>query len=392
MLRSFVSFPAVPQAEKPGKEKQKMNRIAFILGDRFLYWNSIFLTLGAVCSICMFLALALRKREDIKAAVIAVPVAFACSLLISRLFHWYCRPLVYTGFSAAMTDYSRGGYALIGVFAGCLLTALLLYFLKICRNLPRFLDYMAVSGALGIAAGRLGALFTDADRGMVLPGYVPFPFACPLYNSVSGENEQRLAVFMLQSIIAFVLFLFLLISYLQGKKRHTLKDGDTCLTFLLWYCASQAVLDSPRYDSLYFRFNGFVSVVQIFSMVTVVTVLVIFAVRLRKSGRWSKYWLIAAPLPFLGLAGYMEYYVQRHGARALFAYSIMSISMLAAVLLILFIRRNAVPVRRFSDTGKPESFAPAENLSFDLTPEDEEISWEWKLEEDPRLNPWKKRK
>jgi len=40
----------------------------------------------------------------------------------------------------------------------------------------------------------------------------------------------------------------------------------------------------------------------------------------------------------LGGAGYMEYYVQRHGNQAAFAYSVMSAALAAVVLLVLITR------------------------------------------------------
>ena len=324
-----------------------MNRIAFIIGEKFLYWNSIILALAVLSAICMFWALAVRNREDVGAAVVVIPMAFALSLMLSRFVHWYCRPQGYTGVLSALFDYSRGSFALIGVFAGCLLTAVLLRIFKVSKNLPRLLDQLCLAGALGIAVGRPAAFFTTADRGIPVPDWVPFPLASRMANSVSGETEVRLAVFMLQAFIAALLFLCLLILYLRGKKKETLRDGDTCLLFLLWYCGSQAVLDSPRYDSLYFRSNGFVSVVQIFGVLTVLLTMIIFTVRLIKCRRWSKFFLPFLTLPLLGLAGYMEYHVQRHGGEALFAYSVMSLSMLAAIILILRIRANAVPVIRY---------------------------------------------
>ena len=319
-----------------------MNRIAFIIGDKFLYWNAIILTLAVLSAACMFWALAVRNPEDRRGTVILVPLAFTLSLILSRLVHWYCRPQGYGSLLSALLDYSRGSFALIGVFAGCLLAAIILRIFRVFRNLPRLLDQLSVAGALGIAVGRLAALFTTADRGLLVADWVPFPLASRLLNSVSGETEVRLAVFMLQSFIAAILFIALLVSYFTGRKNGKRKDGDTCLTFLLWYCASQAVLDSPRYDSLYFRSNGFVSIVQIFSVVTVLLILILFTVRLFKAKRGKKSWLMLLTLPLLGLAGYMEYHVQRHGGEALFAYSIMSISMLTAVILISRIRANAV--------------------------------------------------
>ena len=318
-----------------------MNRIAFIIGDKFLYWNAIVLTLAILTAITMYWALAVRKPEDRRAAAVAIPVAFLFSLILSRLVHWYCRPQGYENMFRALVDYSRGSFALIGAFAGCLLTALLLRLFRVSRSLPRMLDEMAVAGSLGICVGRLAALFTTADRGIPLPQWVPFPFAARLLNTVSGETEVRLAVFMFQSFIAGILFISLLIFFLRGEKKN-LREGDTSLLFLLWYCGTQAVLDSPRYDSLYFRSNGFVSIVQIFGILTVLFILILFTVRMLKAGRWKKIWMTFLAIPLLGGAGYMEYHVQRHGSQALFAYSVMSVCMLLAMILIQAIRRQGL--------------------------------------------------
>ena len=38
-----------------------MDRIAWIIGDTFVYWNSIVLTLAAVTAICFFLVMYHRR-------------------------------------------------------------------------------------------------------------------------------------------------------------------------------------------------------------------------------------------------------------------------------------------------------------------------------------------
>lgn len=55
-------------------------------------------------------------------------------------------------------------------------------------------------------------------------------------------------------------------------------------------------------------------------------------------------WLVIAAC--IGGAGFMEYYVQRHGDLAAFSYSIMSACLLAAAGLVLLLRKLAQPVRR----------------------------------------------
>ena len=116
------------------------------------------------------------------------------------------------------------------------------------------------------------------------------------------------------------------------------------MIFLLCYGASQILLDSTRYDSLYFRSNGFVSVVQVLSAVALVFVIVWFSIQMvRKCG--FKLWFLAFWLGIagaIGCAGYMEYYVQRHGSEALFAYTVMGICLAVTVVITLVIRMLAL--------------------------------------------------
>ena len=311
-----------------------MDKIAYIVGQTYLYWQSLILMFAVATAIFMFAGLYIGKSGNIAGAAVAVPVAMAASLLLARLVHWYCQSAAYESFAAAMTDWTSGGFALMGVFAGCLLTACLLRLVRITRNLPQMLDCMVLAGSAGIAVGRLACLYSAADRGMILENLKTLPLAFPVINPITGQTEYRLAIFMLQAIVTGVIFLVLLLAWLVGRKGKALPDGETTLRFLLLYGTAQA-LDSTRYDSLFLRSNGFVSVVQILSLLAILTVIVIFSVRMVKLRGWNKaflgLWL--GELAFLSGAGYMEYYVQRHGDRALKAYTMMAICLLGAVLL-----------------------------------------------------------
>ena len=212
-------------------------------------------------------------------------------------------------------------------------------------NLPQMLDCMAVAGCAGIAVGRLACFFNSADRGQIITSTQSLPWVYPVTNAVSGATEYRLATFILQAMAALVLFLILLSFYLPKKQR---KDGDTALIFLLFYGASQIVLDSTRYDKLFFRSNGFVSVVQVLGALGLLLVIVVFSLRMVKA-RGFRFWNVLVWLGIaacIGGAGFMEYYVQRHGDLAAFSYSIMSACLLAAAGLVLLLRRLAQPVRR----------------------------------------------
>lgn len=321
-----------------------MDRIAFIINETFLYWGPIMLTLATVVAICFFLAFYLGKSGNGLAAACMIPMSLVSSLYLSRLIHWYCSADSYASMTAALENLTVGNFALMGVFGACILCACLLRLLQISKNLPEMLDCMALAGAAGIAIGRLASLFNTSDRGMLMVNYTELPVVYPVSNAVTGAVEYRLATFMFQSITTGIIFLALLLLWTAGRKHGKLKDGDTCLLFLLLYGACQIVLDSTRYDSLFMRSNGFISIVQILGCVAMVLPLVLFSIRMVKAMRF-RFWFIAIWLAILGClggAGYMEYHVQRHGDQAAFAYTVMSSCLAGAVVLIILIRLLAV--------------------------------------------------
>lgn len=298
-----------------------MEQIAFISGNSVFYWNSVVLALAAGAASCIFLAFYLPGGRP-GAAAAAVPGALVLSLFFGRLLHWYFRPDSYLGFWSAITDYTSGGYALMGCFVGCAAAAGLVRLLRLEPFAPAMLDAMSLGGCAGIAAGRLACFFSAADRGQLMP-FTALPLAYPVNNVVTGAPEYRLATFVLQAMAAALIFAALAVFFLLGKKRRT---GDVTLLFLLLYGLTQAVLDSTRYDSLYLRSNGFVSAVQLLSAAALVGVSALFSARMVKGRgmrrRYVPLWI--GMLALLGGAGYMEYFVQRHGDRALFSYAIMT--------------------------------------------------------------------
>ena len=133
------------------------------------------------------------------------------------------------------------------------------------------------------------------------------------------------------------LLTFMLVSRIRKKQ---IRKGDLFLIFLLTYCAVQIVCDSTRYDALVLRSNGFIGMVQVVSLVGLLIPIGIFMFRLlKKTGFKSKYLAIWGAMgAALGLACYMEYFVQNNGHKALVAYSTMSVCMVVMVVLTLLCR------------------------------------------------------
>lgn len=300
-----------------------MNQIAVLLENTAIYWYSIFLALAAAAGICFFMSFSARSGIPGHRAAVCVLFALCLSLLLSRLVFWYCRADAYRSLRQALTDRSTGTLALAGAFLGCGLTALL--FGRYAGGTLRLLDCMCSAGSAAICIGRLGGFFSTADRGQLVTEMTFLPWSYPVINAASGQPEPRFATFLFQAILASCLFAVLWYLSFSSRIRRRIPDGHLTLLFLMVYGASQVLLDSTRYDSLYLRSNGFVSMVQILAAVGLAAGIVLSSVSAVKRQRLQK-WMPAAWVSIAGLfalAGYMEYYVQRHGKQAFFAYTVM---------------------------------------------------------------------
>lgn len=323
-----------------------MNQTAITLNSVTLYWYSVILALAVAAGICFFLACCSHQGIDSLCAAAAALLSVGFSLVFSRLIYWYCRPYSFSGWKQALTSPASTCHALLGAFAGCLLTALLLR--KAAGGLMRLLDSMSIAGCGAIALGRLAFFFADADRGRILTGTTSLPWAYPIPNPGSGLPEYRLATFLFQAATAFVLFLVLVCLFFAPRSRRRLKSGSITLLFLLVYSASQVILDSTRYDSLHLHSNGFVSLIQILAALTLAGTIAVCSFRAAKGGvkkwMWAA-WLVIACL--LGGTGYMEYFIQRHGKLAALGYGIMASCLVGILVFGLLLwraaQRNSAP-------------------------------------------------
>jgi len=304
-----------------------MSQIAFVWNDLNIYWSAIVITVGILAGVLAAVGLRLLqgKCADL---LIFLPFAVVFGFFAGRFQHWYCFYRQYESLSQALTDYSVGGFCLTGTIAGVLLAALLLRLLKIIPELGSFLDALAPAGALAIAVGRMSAVFYSGDRGKVLfqnESLQGLPFSTAMVDSL-GDVSWRAAVFFWEAVAALLIFLVLLVVFLRERKAASEQNGKVFQLFLVLYGGVEIVLDSMRYDSAFFRSNGFVSLLQVVSLIAMVAVLVTASVRaIRQNGMRPRFigcWI--AFLAAAGVMGYMEYYVQRHGDLYVMCYSVMS--------------------------------------------------------------------
>ena len=345
-----------------------MDKVMMIYGGEYYYWKPVILAIAAAAAALLAIGVRLWRGERVLPLAFALPIGTVLSVVCARLIHWYCRFESYESLRAALTELHGGGYSLIGVFIGMFLAFALARLLHLTRDLPSLLDCAAPAAALGIALGRLGDLFTAADRGKMLfsdPALQRLPFATAVVNSTSGAVEWRFATFAFQSMWCALLCVVFMIAALLPRRgrvplrRESWRRGNLFLLFMLLYCCGQIVTDSTRYDALFLRSNGFVSLEQIICGVVIFAVLVLYSVR-SILARGFRFWhpiLWLAALGCLGAAGYMEYYVQRHGNEYCFAYAVMCAGLLlyCAVTFALFqtgMRRADLPAPGQDDPTK----------------------------------------
>ncbi len=321
-----------------------MPEIAFCVGSLAIHWSSLLLVLAALSGFCLSYALYAREGRGLTLWVF-LPLALLLSLLLARLVHGYCHTEQYGGLLRALTSFSGGGFWLAGVPLGVFLAAY-----AACRltgeKPAAFWDALAPGTALCLALLRLSNGFGSACRAKVVvsdPRFQRLPFAAPV-TVAGGELQYRLASFFFSFLLLLGLTAILLWALPKSRRlrwKRGPQQGHVALLFLLLYAAGELLIDSSRYDSSFFRSNGFVSLMQILCALIFVAVLVFYSVlSVREHGLRPRYFLLwALFLAALGGAGYLEYLVQRHGDWYKLCYGLMApCSLLAASIPLLLAR------------------------------------------------------
>ena len=240
-----------------------MNPIAMILGSHVIYWNAVVIVLGVAACFCLTMALFTAHGGRAAAIWLLLPLAIALSLPLARFVNWYCHSEKYLSFWKAMTDYSRGDYCLAGAILGTGLAGLIVYLLGFTQNLRRLYDCLLEMNGAAVNSG-MGTCGLCGPIG-VWTGWV----------EPSAAAAAQGAVAITPTAVDWLGLL--LMRFFVKRRRWPMKagqprDGHVALMFLTWLSALDVMADSSRYDASFLRLNGFVSMVQIVSGVTLLVV------------------------------------------------------------------------------------------------------------------------
>ena len=308
-----------------------MNGAMLTIGSLSLYRSALVIALGAAACCALFASLLSAKGGSGAEIWLFTSADLLFSVLICRFLHYYCHSEQYVSFFRAMTDYSSGGYVLVGLIPAALAAGGLVKLLGLTRNLARLFDCFAPGAALAAAMIRLSALFNATCRGKVAVR-TPLLQRLPIASPVGGGSDYRFASFFVEFLLLAAVFCLVLRFFFRFRRKPMKaaqkRDGNVALYCLLLCSAVELVLDSTRYDSSFLPFNGFVSISQIAAAVCLLSVLVVWSRRsVRANGRSGFHWGVWGGW-FLSLAGagLCEYLVQRHGNWHLGCYAGMSLA------------------------------------------------------------------
>lgn len=266
---SFVSLPGTAMVNTvtfPGLGLEfELNRVAFILFGRNVYWYGIIIGLGFLLAVMFCCRRAktfgLRQDDILDLLIAAVPLSLVGCRAYYVLFYldrfrredgsldW-----------GAMVRIGDGGIAIYGAVIAAALT--LLVFCR-WRKLPfmAFADLGVQGLFIGQIIGRWGNFMNVEAYGSVTD--VPWRMCSPAiarwlysggqidevtYQSILTGELGVHPTFLYESL--WNLIGFLLVVYLS--KKFYKFDGQLFLTYVLWYGAGRFVIEGLRTDSLYF--------------------------------------------------------------------------------------------------------------------------------------------
>ncbi|MBQ9262758.1 MAG: prolipoprotein diacylglyceryl transferase [Clostridia bacterium] len=179
-----------------------------------------------------------RRLAGDTAGMIAV-LALPLGLLGARLFYCVARWSLYEeiGFLQMLRLWD-GGYALWGAMAGGALAGVLTA-KRTHQPTSRVLDAMAAPAALVICFSRFSEYFSGQGNGLTVEHEALCFFPVAVFNT--DYEEWHYAVFMLEAVVALVIFAALL-------RKHDRPQGDTARLFVLLYSVCQVLCESLRRD------------------------------------------------------------------------------------------------------------------------------------------------
>ena len=295
-MSTTVSFPGL------GIGEFSVDRVAFELFGKPIYWYGVIIMLGIVAAFAH--ALIRSKREGFTTDDVLDMGIFTVlfGVLGARLYYVVTTldTHEYKNFIDVIAIW-EGGLAIYGgIIAGCTALVLTAVYKKI--NPLKVMDAVGPGVMLAQAIGRWGNFMNGEAFGYeVAEGSLLYPFRMGLisdYTNTGSTMHYYHPTFLYESLWNIAGFVFICLIY--RKKKF---NGQMALTYFAWYGFGRFFIEGLRTDSLYVGPFRISQVVGLVCFVAGITLMVVGSV-LTRNGKLDKWLTVrwAEPVPAEGEA------------------------------------------------------------------------------------------
>ena len=248
-----------------------VSRVAFTIAGVEIYWYGIIMCASILVAIWVATMLCKVKKYDtdmpINIALVVVPVGILSARLFSVLFE--------NGLDLSdYLNFRTGGMSIIGAVIGGAFALIVYLLIKRPKDKWVYFDVLAVVLLLSQAIGRWGNFFNGEVYGRLIESSSPFA-RFPYAVEIDGNFYQ--ALFLYESVLNLIGFLFLSLIFLCSKKK-----GLPTAAYLIYYGSVRTFLEMFRQEEYILRF-GSIAVSRLFSATMIAFGIVLFVTILIRS-------------------------------------------------------------------------------------------------------------
>lgn len=221
--------------------KFNINRVAFSLLNKNIYWYSLIILFGI--SICIFLIRMDKEKYGIRFNDIIdfLPIGIISGLICARLYYVIFKWDYYSNNFLDIFKIWNGGIAIYGGIIGGIVS-LFIFCKKRNINFLKFCDYLAPYLALTQSIGRWGNFVNQEAYGSITNSFLKMGILDTYKNMYIYVHPT----FLYESFFTFLIFIFLYI-----KRERKKEDGEIFYLYMIFYGIVRAIIEGFRADSLY---------------------------------------------------------------------------------------------------------------------------------------------
>ena len=278
-----------------GIEIAHLDRVAFTVFGRNVYWYGIFIGLAVVLGVLMAMKEAKRTGQSPDMYVDFIIYALIFAIIGARLYYVIFSWDFYSAHPEKIFALREGGLAIYGGIIGGVVTAIV-YCKRKGVNFWLLADTIAPCLAFGQMLGRWGNFFNREAFGGFTNGLLAMRLQMSQVRTsdISAEVMQHIVNYggvdyiqvhptFLYEAAWNVLVLTAMLLYTKKKKF----DGEIFLIYLIGYGLGRAWIEGLRTDQLQIGTTG-IAVSQVFSAVLVVAGVVAWIYRMRRLKKKEK--------------------------------------------------------------------------------------------------------